>query len=228
MFQTLVRENRLIWFIAFFSVFNLYLAVFNALPLKVGYLSTDGRRMLDLVRNTPQGQRFSALYGCSVSTRKGIRPRDLEPMLIDRILSIPEASMEHISGLLTAYFVALDKGQIERAGNYLDQALDNHAYYPELFRGSLLLEGTYFESHIRHQPDVARKWFNKIQEKALIEPYSLLRAEAALLLAEGDVESAQDKARQGLVDVQRDSFMIGHALAEQEWLQALHQEIAQT
>jgi hypothetical protein len=61
-----------------------------------------------------------------------------------------------------------------------------------------------------------------------IEPYILLRAEAALLLAEGNKEAALSKAEQGLAIAQRDRFMLGSAIAEHEWLQTLLQKIVES
>jgi hypothetical protein len=225
LFPKLVSEYEVVRMIAFLSIISLYMAIFNAIPLRIGYLRTDGGRMLDLIQNNLEGQRFVALYGVAASLRQGTRPRDIDPMLVEQLLAIPEKSTGHVSGLLMAYSVALDKREFEQAGNYLDQALDLNLYYPELHRGSLILEGAYFEAHIRRRVDLARQWFDQIKDTTLIEPYSLLRAEAALLLAEGDRVMAQTKAEQGLALAQRDYFMVGSALAENEYLLALLQQI---
>jgi Peptidase family M50 len=225
LFPGLASNHEIVRLIAFVSILNFYLAVLNFLPLKIGHVKTDGGRMLDLNQNNPAGQRLAAMYGFEASIRQGIRLRDIDPLIIDRAVAIPEKSMDHVSGLLMAYSVALDQRNFEQAGNYLDQALDMNLYYPELFRGALLLEGAYFEAHIRRRVDIARQWFDQIKEKSLVEPYSLLRAEAALLFAEGDTATAQVKAEQGIAIVQRDQFMIGSALAENEWLLALLQQI---
>jgi tetratricopeptide (TPR) repeat protein len=223
-FRQLVTENTTIWFITFLAVFNLYGAIHNSLPLRIGYSSTDGRRMLDLFQNNLRGQRFAAIHGYGAGLRQGIRPKDVEPGLLDRLLSIPEKSTDHISGLIIAYYVALDQGNLEQAGAYLDRALDIHLYLPEVFRGSLLIEGVYFEAFIRQQADVARQWLEKIQEKALMEPRSILRGEAALLLAEGDREAALTKIDQALASAHRDRFMVGSAIAEIDWLEAMREK----
>jgi hypothetical protein len=225
LFQDLVRQQFIAWFIAFYSVYNLYLAIFNAIPLKLGYASTDGRRMLDLTRRTPQGQRFAAFYGVNASLRQGIRPRDIVPELIAQGIAMPEQSMDHISGLLYAYWVELDREDFEQAGQYLDQTLEMNLHYPALFRGSLLLEGAYFEAHIRHHPDLARQWFSQIPDTTLLEPCALLRAEAAVLLSEGDRKTALLKAKQGLIETQNHHLLGGKAIAESKWLQALLREI---
>ena len=142
------------------------------------------------------------------------------------MLAVPEQSFDHVAGLLTAYSVALDKGELEIAGDYLDQALERHLYYPALFRSSLLLEGAYFEAYVRQQANIARAWFDKIEETALTSPYALLRAESAVLLAEGKLAEAQSKAEKGLESAQRDRFMIGSAITEIERLQTLLHNIS--
>lgn len=219
----LVRSNPGVWFTTLFAAYNLFIFIYNSLPLKLGYLKTDGRRMFDLIQANPDGQRVECLYGFNAALRQGIRPKDVEPEIITGSLAIPEPSSDHISGLIVAYEVALDQGQFDQAGEHLDQALQLSAYYPQLFRSRLLLEGAYFEAWIRQRPEQAQQWFEQIQETALIEPYSLLRAEAALALVHGELNLAALKAEQGLVSTQKDSFLPGQAAAEREWLQALLQ-----
>jgi tetratricopeptide (TPR) repeat protein len=223
-FHHLIDENRMFRFITFLAVFNLYGAIHNLLPLRTGYSSTDGRRMLDLIQNNLHGQRLIAFHEHKAGLRQGIRPRDTKSGLLDRILSIPEKSTDHIISLLIAYHVALDQGNIGQAGDYLDRALNMHLYIPEAFRGQLLIEGVYFEAFIREQADVARQWLEKIQEKALMEPRSILRGEAALLLAEGDREAAMAKIDQALASAHRDRFLVGSAIAEIDWLEAMREK----
>ncbi|MEL6938108.1 MAG: site-2 protease family protein [Cyanobacteria bacterium J06598_1] len=225
LFPSAASNHFWLWALAFLSGVNLYNAIFNTLPLALGYLRTDGRRLLDLAQNNLQGQRFSALYGVNASLRQGLRPREINPTLIEQALAIPEKSSDHVAGLILAYAVALDQGELEQAGHYLDEALALHLYFPEIFRGALLLEGAYFEAHVRQQATVARQWFDQIKERALIGPASLLRAEAALRLAEGDRDAAMNLAEKGLEKVARDRFMKGDAVAEEERLQEIIQTI---
>jgi hypothetical protein len=222
-----LSKNAGLWFITLFSAYNLFIFIYNSLPLQLGYLKTDGRRILDLVQMNPHGKRAECFYRFNTALRQGIRPKDIEPEVIEGSLAIPETSSDHISGLMVAYEVALDQAQFALAGDYLDQALGMSAYYPQLFRDALLLEGAYFEAQIRQRPDQAQQWFEQIQETALIEPHSLLRAEAALSLAQGDRNTALVKAEQGLAMAQKDVFMRGQATAEREWLQEILQAAAE-
>lgn len=223
---TLIRHSLIVWCLTFMSGISLHMAIFNTIPIKIGYFSTDGRRMLDLAKKNIPGQRFLADYQFNAYLLQGIRPKDIDPDLKTRLLALPENSMDHISGLIMAYYMALDQGQIQQAGDYLDQALKINAYYPELFRASLLLEGAYYEAHIRQHPDAANQWLDQIQEKILIAPSTLLRTEAAIHLAEGDKISAQTKAEDSLAILQKPQFLPGFTVFEQDRLQMLLQDLA--
>ena len=222
----LISNFSIIWCLTFVSAISLHMAILNTIPIKIGYFSTDGRRMLDLEKKNIPGQRFLADYQFNASLRQGIRPKDIDPDLKTQVLAMPENSMDHISGLIIAYYLTLDQGQIQQAGDYLDQALKINAHYPELFRASLLLEGAYYEAHIRQHPDTARQWLDQIQETILIAPSTLLRAEAAIHLAAGDKTSAQTKAEESLAILQKPQFLPGFTVFEQDRLQVLLQDLA--
>ena len=227
LFPDWLSRNAGVWLATLFASYNLFICIYNLLPLQIGFLKTDGRRILDLQQGNRHGKRVEYFYLFNAALRQGIRPKDIEPEVIEGSLAIPEQSSEHVSGLMMAYLAALDQAEFDRAGDYLDQALQMNAYYPQLFRASLFLEGTYFEAQIRQQPNQAQRWFEQIQETALIEPYSLLRAEAALLLAQGEPNAALVKAEQGLASAQQEAFKRGLAAAECEWLQALLQSASE-
>ncbi|ABW28633.1 cytolysin immunity CylI domain protein, putative [Acaryochloris marina MBIC11017] len=226
LFPNLTNSSPIVWYLTFISGISLHMAIFNTIPIKIGYFSTDGRRMLDLAKRNIPGQRFLADYQFNAYLRQGIRPKDIDPDLKNRLLALPENSMDHISGLIMAYYMTLDQGNIQQAGNYLDQALKINAYYPELFRASLLLEGAYYEAHIRQHPDVAQQWLDQIQEKVLIDPSTRLRAEAAIHLAAGDKTSAQTKAEESLAILQKPQFLPGFTVFEQDRLQVLLHDLA--
>ncbi len=220
--QSWIGKSPLAWGMGLLSIISLHMAILNALPLKVGYLRTDGRLMLDLFQNNRQGQRFNGMYTYNASLYQGIRPRDVDPALLDRLLALPEKSSNHVLALLTAYQVELDRGAIPQAANYLDEALAMHLYIPELFRANLLLEGAYFEAMIRDRADIARDWFNQIQEMVMTSRISLLRAEAAVCFAEGQSSIALTKAQEGLTLAEEtDRFIVGHTIAEVDRLQEI-------
>ncbi len=224
LFPDIVRENFFLQLVVVFSGFNLYSAILNSLPLKIGYHLTDGYLISMLVRNTPQGQRFMALYKHLAYLAQGVRPRDIETELVERAIALPDKSIHHLSGLLIAYYQELDNDNLEQAGSYLNQALELKQVSPELFRSGLLLEAAYFEALVRKSFTVAQEWFNEVKELALIEPHTLLRVESALLLAKGNPVAAVEKAHGGLREIPQESLEKGMAVAEEDWLKRIIRE----
>jgi Zn-dependent protease len=220
-----VGTTVMAWFVGLLSMFSLHMAMLNLIPIQIGYAKTDGNRMLDLIQQNRQGQRLTAIYAYNASLAQGIRPRDIDPTIIDRALAIPETSSDHLTALVMAYHVELDKGVIPQAANYLDQALQMQSYWPEMFRATLLLEGAYFEAVVRDRADQARYWFNQVQETVMTNPFSLCRAEAAVLVVEGNTETALAKAEVGLNLAKAEQLMLGEAIAEAEWLGQIVEKI---
>ena len=93
LFPELVSQSFFFQLVILFSGFNLYIAILNHLPLKIGYYTTDGGIISMLARDTPEGQRFLALYKYLAYLGKGVRPLDDEAELVERAIAIPDGSM---------------------------------------------------------------------------------------------------------------------------------------
>ena len=217
-FTDLVSQNLLFHILFLFAGLNLYLAITNSLPLKIGFYTTDGYILSALARNTMDGQRFLALYEYLAEIAQGVRPRDLADELVARSLAKPEQSMHHGSGLIMAYYNALDNGDIDQAGGFLDEALVLKDYIPEFIRASLFMEAAYFEAHYRHSATTAQDWFNQVEEFVFIPSYTQRRVEAAISLAQGNHQQALKIAQKGLEAIYVNSLGKGMAIAEHDWL----------
>lgn len=217
-FPNMVGQNPLLFAVVLFAGLNLYLAITNSLPLKVGFYTTDGYIMSSLARNTVEGQRFLAMYEYLVDTAQGVRPRELSDELVARSLAHPEKSMHHGYGLIMAYYKALDSGDVDQAGKFLDEALAIKNYIPEFIRASLFMEAAYFEAHHRQSADNAQEWFNQVEEFVFLQPYTQRRVEAALALAHGHHQKSLEECQKGIEAIYVDSLRKGMAIAEQDWL----------
>lgn len=217
-FPTLVSQNPLLLVLVSLAGLNLYLAIANSLPLKVGFYTTDGYILSALVRNTVEGQRFLAMYEYLASVAQGVRPKELSAELVERSLAQPEQSMHHGYGLIMAYYKALDQADINQAGTFLDDALAIKDYMPDFIRSSLFMEAAYFEAFHRHSATTAQEWFDQVQEFVFLKPYTQRRVEGAIALAQGKLKEAKIKAKAGLDMICVDSLNKGMAIAEHDWL----------
>ena len=116
-----------------------------------------------------------------------------------------------------AYYAALDRGEIDRAGSHLSKALQAEDRLAKGFVEAIYLEAAYFYGALRKDLASARQFLLK-GKHSLAEAHTQLRAEAAVLFAAGDINAAQAKAREAILMAER-SFDRGSALAEKAWLE---------
>jgi hypothetical protein len=189
------------------------------LPAKTSGFMTDGAQILSLLRDGADAEQRALLVVLQAESMSGVRPREYSHDLIERLLSTHGNPMIEASAQLIAYLRHLDRNEIEQAGRALNNALAYEADLPEGFRQAFYLEYAYFQA--AHQADVAtaRAYLQK-SHGAIVEKHSRLRAEAAVLFAEGQTTEARGKAAQAL-RLADHSYDSGSAAAEKEWLQRL-------
>ncbi len=222
------RHGRTLTTIDFWMIFSLSLIVIwalaafvgNAVPASVGGRLSDGAVMLALLRGGPWAERFCALIMLSGASMAGERPRDWEVSLMRPYLYEPAGRSAPNQGMtLMAYYWLLDRRDAARAGVLLDQTVGEVATALPMIGARLILEAAYFEAHHRRNAGAARTWLNSAKGTRA-DRQTQLRAEAAVLLAEGRCEEARKCAQKGLFALER-AVNTGIAQAEAEWLREI-------
>ena len=201
------------------GILNLMLGFHNLIPSNAGGLMTDGGQLANLLRGDNSGTRSMYLLALAALSQKGVRPRDWDRSIIEEMLDFRDGSASDVSAALYAYYHALDSGLIDLAGRLLDQAVIDLNLYPAESRPAVLLEAIYFDAFYRGDARTAREAL-PLAEGGVVEGQTRLRAEAAVLFAEGRYEEAVIKAKVGLELLPRSSDP-GGALTEGEWLNSL-------
>jgi hypothetical protein len=179
---------------------------------------SDAGQLL-LLCGGPEVDRQLAMGNLLWRMRQGLRPRHWEPGLA-ALLEPPEESQEG-DALLVAYYHAYDNCEIERAGRLLDRAVALLRKKADAFGrpDSLRVELAYFTARHRGAASQARGWLQAVTPGTQ-EEHTLLRAEAAVLLAEDRPAEAFAAAEKGLAAVPR-SRDAGGSRAERDWLEAV-------
>ncbi|MCP4427777.1 MAG: hypothetical protein GY803_25105 [Chloroflexi bacterium] len=183
----------------------------------------DGGRIVSLLRGGPVADRWRALVALIGTGMDGQRPRDWDKALIQQALIGYDHSHDGRNARLVAYLWALDNGRIAEANRWLEEAI---AIRPTRIPGTpahLIWEKAYFIARHLNDPAQARDWLNRAQKKPTHQS-QFLRAEAAVLMAEGNPEAARETAREALA-ILRQKTPTGMRRAESDWLQTI---IAQT
>ncbi|WP_218082654.1 hypothetical protein [Anthocerotibacter panamensis] len=189
----------------------------TVIPLPNAGFFTDGARLGMLLADKAKAERWCGLAALSSSIALGQRPRDWNPAWVARSVSLPDGCLDDIGANLSAYYWALDRKEISQAAQFLERAMANREGYPASFRPLLLLETAYFIAMYDQNPGLARQWFDAAKG-GMVDQHTRLRAQAAVLLAEGKTEEAMSQALRGLALVDRGTSP-GISQAETEWLQ---------
>lgn len=157
----------------------------------------DGGRILMLLQNREPATRWCALIALNSADTQGVRPRDWDEDIVQEALVAQDGSQESLVALLMAYRWALDNHHITQAATFLEAGLPSR---PALFRGvrvQFALEKAYLTAVFQQKPEEARQWLIPVGRRNQNHPL-FCRAEAAVLLAEGDSVSAQQRIQEGL------------------------------
>jgi hypothetical protein len=177
---------------------------------------TDGSQLIDLIRGGARtlGQVVSEMLASA--TRAGLRPRDWDAEWVRLLGAWQHDAPDRAGAALLQYYGARDTGRLEEAGKFLDLAADQAARRDKLPWFGVWVEVGYFAARYRGDVVLAQQALARVP-KSSVEPHTYLRAESAVLLAEGQFAEAIEKAEKGLSLV-RQSCDLGGAAAERDWL----------
>jgi len=179
------------------TVLSITFFLLTILPYRTKGISSDGSRLFQLARGGARAERWCHLARLSAFVYSPEPPSRWSEPLLRQILALQDGGVEALQAQWLAYYWALDSGDLAAAERFLEEALPLCQIAP-LVRPALHLEAAYVSAAIRNQPVLARRWFSEAQGGALIEPYTRLRAEAAVLLAENRRAEASAAAEKGL------------------------------
>lgn len=169
----------------------------TALPGTAGGFKTDGRRFLDLLRGDAGSEQEQAMIALTAASLAGVRPADYEPRLVAQAVALRDGSLFDLYAHLTVYAHAVDLGRPADAQALLDHVVAGDDRLMPFARDSARCEYAWLLATHTADAAAARAWFDSAGALDL-DPATRLRAEAAVLLAEGRRTEAAAKAREGL------------------------------
>lgn len=189
----------------FGAAISLLIFAVTAMPGAAGGFKSDGRRFWELLRGDARSEQEKAMIVLTVASLGGVRPADYDPALIAQITALRDGSMFDLYGHYTAFHHGMDCGEPVRAQAALDHVLAGEEKLAPFLRDAARCDYAWLLA--RHTGDAvaARAWLESAGPLAF-DPATRLRAEAAVLLAEGKKAAAAEKAREGLVALETKSL----------------------
>lgn len=174
-----------------FGLGSLAVGLMTLIPGRTSGFMTDGARLIGLLRKGPEADREAAVIGLIAESASGIRPRDWDPGLVSRAVSVPDGSLLDAVAEQLAYTSALDRGDLPLARDRLVRSLSLADRLPPSVRPAIELEAATFEAAIRADAPASRRWLDRAGNPGGLVPRHLRPvAEAALAVAEGRFDDA--------------------------------------
>jgi Zn-dependent protease len=198
----------------------------NMLPFKSGSSLSDGARIRMLLRSRQPADRCCAIAALVGASKHGQRPRDWDREWVARATEVPDGSLDDIAGHHLAYYSSVDRKDLAGAGRHLERALaaSEGGHVPARVRWVIQLDAAFFQAYFLGDPAMARRLLRAAGAgKARHDHFMQLRAESAVLLAEGKHPEAQAMAKESLAAMDQERLGGTGWQLEREWLQELVQ-----
>ena len=182
-------------------------------------LMSDGGRIRMLLRGGADADRWISSMMLMNTSMTGRRPREWDAQWIQPVAALSDKAVDEWQACLLAYLWALDRGDVDLAGAYLDHMEPLLEKVP-LLRTLAAAEAAFFEARHRDNLERAREWFASASPQ---KDESRLRAETAIYLGEGRWAEAKQSGEAALVALAESSSSIevGINTAKEEWIHSL-------
>src|SRR5258708_4784595 len=191
-FAVLILPLSMGAFSAWFVILSILIGSGNLVPFRRLSLVSDGQRILMVMRNGPQGERWSALLHLVTALQNGVAPESLSLDFLAKATAVQDNSPDTVSAHAVAYASAFFQKNDVEAARLLETCLRYSSCSGPAMRDSLLSDAAVFQARRRRRVDLAEQWLADIPNKTQT-PGLRLRAEAAILEAQGDIGGALSK-----------------------------------
>ncbi len=199
------------------AAYPLISIMFNLPPYQSGGYTSDGA----IVFMTDAGRAVIDRNQIVAQSARGKRPRDWLYEGIQKLLSLHQPTAVQAAGHLYAAYHALDHADLETVRHHLTQALTRQDDVVGQLYAQIKLEAAYITAQYDNDKQLARSHFEAGCEASLLVDRSILcRAQAAVLLAEGDLEGGRAALECARLSLET-SLDKGLAVAEQDWLNSI-------
>ena len=179
------------------AALSLLIFLSSALPFGVGGFKSDGKRVYELLQGGPHSEQEAAMLVLTTAGLAGQRPSGYDPTLVAKAVSLRDGSLFDLYGHMTAYYYHADRQDWARAQSCLDHVLTGRDILAPFIRDTLHCEYAWLLAELTGEAAIARAWLEGAG-RLDFDPATRMRAEAAVLLAEGKREEAATKSREAI------------------------------
>lgn len=192
------------------------------IPASAGLNKSDGARLRDLLHHPDGVGPWIALVALQSDEKRGVRPRDWDPELVERALITPPDVNEYPYSELLMFYRQADLGNEAAATEHLENVLATSVRGQKLFCHACYLEASAASALMRKSAAQARVWLDRACK--LRKPLMRDSVDAAIAIAEERYDDALihlRKAREFFRKRKLDSGLARFAIENLEKYEAL-------
>jgi hypothetical protein len=173
----------------------------TSIPLHAGGFSSDGARIIRLLRGGDTARFELLLLKFTSSTMAGIRPAQLDRAELEEAHTLAKKLEAPMGVYITYYFYqsAMDRQHWEEAEVYLNEYVNEAEAIPEGVRGSVWIEVALFNAMIKKDLATAEMHLNRYKPSALIP----LSVEYATRAAIASLKNEREEADHWIIKSQQ-------------------------
>lgn len=223
LFFILPLDGQMRFFLFLMTLFGVAIFFATTIPEGGGGFLTDRARWQMLRRGGAEAQRWAAVAQLTSLSQQGTRPSQWSSALVDQAIGLSDGSTDALLGHLFAYYAYLDRGEIAKAGEQLTLAANGVESLPAIARPSVYVELAYFTAAHQQDAPAAHRWLDQAKG-SVVEKWTRVRAETAVLTAEGQGKTAVAQLDSAIAAAKA-AQSNGVAIAEADWMQQLKNAI---
>jgi len=143
-----------------FGLASLAIGFITSLPIPGALVPSDGAQLLRLAKGGAAQRREAAVRALTGLSLSGEAPENWPSSLIDDALSTRDESTFTMAALTFAYQWEMGRGNLERARDYFDDALQGADALPKFALDDMALEAAWFEVCVREDKETAAYWLS--------------------------------------------------------------------
>jgi hypothetical protein len=178
--------------VVIFALLSIVIGIGNLVPFRRLATISDGKRILMLLQNKAQGERWLSILQLAAELQSGVDPENLSPDFLVRVKAIKDESPDTAAGYIFAYSAAWYGNNVDETAQLLETCLEYARFSLPAMREVLMSSAAVFQARKKKRVDLAEGWLSEIPEKPSI-PNLRLYGESAILEAQGDLEGAVKK-----------------------------------
>ncbi len=199
---------------------SLFLALVSGVPFSSGLQKSDGARVLQLLLRPSQARGFAALIAIQTQEAHGIRPREWDAQLVERLLAVDRTALEYLNCQLFLFYRRLDEEDEWAALQHLENVLASSGKASAQLRPALFLEAASACARIKQEARKAHVWRDRALPLLHEGREALQTADASIAMCEGRYPEALQlwqSARTRVLQRKLDSGLTRFALIK--WLE---------